>query len=821
MAKDTEKTEKDFESSNYYNIGNLGGVAPNTRGKKYPGQAPGYYDPLAAGGVQVTRGGTYERPVLPMEDFGAFQRGLASTYKPPAQVEPPKWEELEFNWDNVRSDEDDFYRTADRTATAEDVENELVLKGDGTAYSIEEYNALDDETKNALKIKGKQYEIKAPAGLEDRVRKGIITDLEKQWNNCTEIDKRCRDVVLKHVAGVTSINTNLQTLVSLADADLNDINVSAKYLPGVDGEPNKDGLTFAQYARITNESPEDINYGTQENKYGETQYGIWVYDKKSKKRTFINTSAVNEQYAAKHYKIKYDQSSSIQQAMQKDGSMENLKGLLSRRNDFVRTNTTIKEGKHDPNLEIIFGGRKVKITSDTTKYIDPAYYSSGYDLHQAGAEKAFSTVNDPNFPSAWNQLMNKFREGKTVPNFGLIVDDDKRSSTFNQEIENSDRTASNKFLTPADFIQLKKELGGEYSDLTQEDFIDALRGTGFYKNKGPMDTKRWENVSKELMLKLVQDNWAEESKILNDNFGYVRDINTGRAVKRNDLQYKVDNNLVNIPQDIGLSSGSQLSMQEDYKSVIDNVLNLQNKTVLGGGVTGLPSINQIDFSGDISNVLANTATNELLVQGYRSTWNTLQPLFNKALPRDHTALYGEEAIKAKIKADFNKSFEYEDENALIKAVNDEYKSMTSGIENADIFIVDNSKVTTKYTAFDGGAESADSMRGIMNILKKYPSSSNERNALINAYNASETKKVEDKIYGVVKNLDFNKINLAVTRKLPIKICNLTIEEYTKKNKFSEVEATQLKYSILRNIALKNNPKNFMIGGKGVIPVSGN
>ena len=39
--------------------------------------------------------------------------------------------------------------------------------------------------------------------------------------------------------------------------------------------------------------------------------------------------------------------------------------------------------------------------------------------------------------------------------------------------------------------------------------------------------------------------------------------------------------------------------------------------------------------------------------------------------------------------------------------------------------------------------------------------------------------------------------------------------------FTEVEATQLKYSILRNIALKNNPKNFMIGGKGVIPVSGN
>ena len=113
------------------------------------------------------------------------------------------------------------------------------------------------------------------------------------------------------------------------------------------------------------------------------------------------------------------------------------------------------------------------------------------------------------------------------------------------------------------------------------------------------------------------------------------------------------------------------------------------------------------------------------------------------------------------------------------------------------------------------------MRGIMNIFKKYPSSSNERNALINAYNASETKKVEDKIYGVVKNLDFNKINLAVTRKLPIKIGNLTIDEYTKKNKFSEVEATQLKYSILRNIALKNNPKNFMIGGKGVIPVSGN
>ena len=789
MAKDTEKTEKDFESSNYYNIGNFGGVVPNTKGKKYPGQAPGYYDPLAAGGVQVTRGGTYERPILPMEDFGAFQRGLASTYKPPAQVEPPEWKELEFNWDNVRSDEDDYFRTADT------VDAEVNI------------------------VKGTQYEVKAPAGLEKRVREGIIADLEKQWNNCTEIDKRCRDVVLKHVAGITSINTNLQTLVGLADADLNDINVSAKYLPGVDGEPNKDGLTFAQYARITNESPEDINYGTQENEYGETQYGIWVYDKESKKKTFINTSAVNEQYAAKHYKIRYDQSGSIQKAMQKDGSMENFKGLLNRRNDFVRTETTIKEGKHDSNLEIIFGGRKVKITSDNTKYIDPAYYDSGHDLHQIGAESAFTSVNDPNFPSAWNQLMNKFKEGKTVPNFGLIVDDDRTSATFGQEIPNTDRTASNKFLTPADFIQLKKELGGEYSDLTQEDFIDALRGTGNYTGR-PMDTKNWENVSKELMLKLVKDNWAEESKILNDNFGYVRGPN-GRAEKRNDYQYKIDNNLVNIPQDIGLSSGSQFSMQEDYKSAIDNVLNLQNKTVLGGGVTGLPSINQIDFSGDISNVLANTATNELLVQGYRSTWNTLQPLFNKALPRDHTALYGEEAIKAKIKADFNKSFEYDDEDALIKAVNDEYASMTSGIANPDIFIVDSSKATTKYTAFDGGAESADSMRGIMNILKKYPSNSNERNALVNAYNASETKKVEDKIYGVIKDLDYAKINLAITRKLPIKIGNLTIDEYTKKNKFSEVEATQLKYSILRNIALKNNPKNFMIGGRGVMRVSGN
>ena len=130
--KDNKNLKKDdFTSAEYYNL--AGGVS----NKSIPGYSAGnqgspYYspDPLAAGGVQVTRGGTYEKPVLPMEDYGAFQRGFGEAFQPPVPTEPPTYEELEFDWNTAQGDEDDFFTTTtdDRVATKDDISGGLVLK---------------------------------------------------------------------------------------------------------------------------------------------------------------------------------------------------------------------------------------------------------------------------------------------------------------------------------------------------------------------------------------------------------------------------------------------------------------------------------------------------------------------------------------------------------------------------------------------------------------------------------------------------------------------------------------------------------------------
>ena len=774
MAKDTENKEKGFESSNYYNIGNLGGVTPNTGGKKYPGQAPGYYDPLAAGGVQVTRGGTYERPILPMEDFGAFQRGLASTYKPPVAPEQQEWKELEFDWENVRSDEDDFFRTADTV----DAEGNIV--------------------------KGNQYEVKAPPGLENRVKEGIIADLEKQWNNCTEIDKRCRDVVLKHVAGVTSINTNLQTLVGLADGDLNDINISAKYLPGIDGTPNKDGLTFAQYARITNESPENINYGTQENEYGETQYGIWVYDKESKKKTFINTSAVNEQYAAKHYKIKYDQSNSIQQAVTNEGSMKNMKDLISRRNDFVLTKDTIA------NTSIEFGGKKVEITKNEHKYINPDYYNSSHELHTNGANAAFTSVNDPNFPSAWHQLMNKFKEGKTTVNFGqfynddpnlrypvrhpnageVVPSDDKTTDSPRWGL-NPDRTSHNGvFLNNEDFKQLKKELGFE-ANMSQEDLQRELQR---------MDTGKWNNVSKELMLKLVKDNWAEESKILNDNFGYIRDTN-GRAIKRNDWQYRQDTSYIALRDDAAGVVGS--AWTDQFNKSLSNVLSLRDTTMMD--IYGKIDPNEFTVDGGLG------LNSEFFQQGFRSSVETLKPVLEAYLPKGHVAIYGERNLIDQLKLTYEK-----DDNESVMEFENRIREKVKAVKsvskpNADLFIIKNvdkllGDVAPLVDSYNMGAESLDQLGPLVNTIGKYNNSVkkswqpgnpvyNTEQIINNAVDKAKPSFKRGKSYEEASS--------------GIIIDGMSLDAYAKKNNISEKLKMQITYRVLKNNISQKDRKTFL------------
>ena len=660
--KDNKNLKKDdFTSAEYYNL--AGGVS----NKSIPGYSAGnqgspYYspDPLAAGGVQVTRGGTYEKPVLPMEDYGAFQRGFGEAFQPPVPTEPPTYEELEFDWNTAQGDEDDFFTTTtdDRVATKDDISGGLVLKEDNTPYTLEEYNALSNEDKNKLQVKGKkeQWKIGKIKGLENNFRENILEPLSIDYNNCPKGDQKCRDEKLKKIAGYQGISTGLQSLVDLSDADLNDINVSTQFLPGLSGKPDKNGITIGKFAEISSLHPSDVEYGSTTDDFGDEVYGLWVYDRETKKKHFINTSAVDEQYGVDNYKVKYDQSGAVQKALQKDGSMEGFGDVMSRRNEMTYTECSIGD------MSLMVKGKKVQVTKNFENYITDDYYRSGYVHHRNGAKNAFSTVNDPNLPSAWNQTMQKFKNGTFIPDFGITGYENGQPIQASVNDFNSGQ-----ILNVQDFEQLKRQLripaGTTYNEFVGIDSNGTFTGNGLLQK---LPDGAWNNVNKELMLKMTQDHWAETSKITNDNHGYLESTN-GRAETRNSYQYKIDNNLLAVPQgsSVSVNVGDDTT-PVDYENIFTNVDTLfYGPDALFSPTQGAPGPGVLEPKGKLINLNDQNTFNILSdavagIAGVDATLQTPESLTNMMrtdlLNEDDYAEYTSyDQLEGEVKEKFDKA----------------------------------------------------------------------------------------------------------------------------------------------------------------------
>ena len=676
----------DFTSSSYYNLGGMSD-------KSFPGYSAGdqrspYYSPdhLSAGGVQVTRGGTYEKPVLPMEDYGAFQRGFGEAFQPPAPQEPPTYEELEFDWNTAQGEEDDFFTTTteDRVATEDDISNGLVLKDDNTAYSLEEYNALSDDEKSKLQVKGKkqQWKIGKINGLENNFRENILDPLSLAYNNCPKGDQRCRDEKLNELAGYKTVSTGLQALIDFSDADLNDINVSTQFLPGLNGEPDKNGITIGKFAEISNQHPSDIQYGSAVDDNGDKAYGLYVYDRKTKKKHFINTSAVDEQYGVDHYKVKYDQSGAVQKALQKDGSMEGFGDVMSRRNEMTYTENTIDD------ISLQVGGKKVKVTENFENYITNDYYRSGYVHHRNGALNAFTSVNDPNLPSAWNQTMQKFKDGTFIPDFGITGY--VNGQPIQADVNNFN---AGKILNAQDFEQLKRQLkipaNTTYNQFVGVDDNGSFIGNGILQG---LPSGAWNNVSKELMLKMTQDHWAETSKITNDNHGYLESPN-GRAETRNSYQYKIDNNLLAVPQgsSVSVNVGDDTT-PVDYGDVFTKVDTLfYGPDALFSPTQGAPGPGVLEPKGKLVNLNDQNTFNILsdavvAVGGGNITLQTPESLTNMI----RTDLLNDDAYAEYTSYD---QLEGEVKEQFDRAVSKTYNSNTSqgNARGAELFIYDQDK----------------------------------------------------------------------------------------------------------------------------------
>ena len=359
---------------------------------------------------------------------------------------------------------------------------------------------------------------------------------------------------------------------------------------------------------------------------------------------------------------------------------------MSRRNEMTYTKNTIGD------MSLHVGGKKVEVTENFTNYITDDYYKTGYVHHRNGANVAFSTVNDPNLPSAWNQTMRKFKNGTFIPHFGINTVKNEDGSFSEIEATANDFNAG-KILNARDFEQLKRQLRIPAST-TYNQFV-GIDDNGNFVGNGELQKLpdgAWNNVNKELMLKMTQDHWAETSKITNDSHGYLENT-SGRAETRNSYQYKIDNNLLAVPQgsSVSVNVGDDTT-PVDYGDVFTKVDTLfYGPDALFSPTQGAPGPGVLEPEGKLVNLNDQNTFNILsdavvAVGGGNITLQTPESLTNMI----RTDLLNDDAYKEYTSYD---QLEGEIKEQFDKAVLKTYNSNTSqgNARGAELFIYDQDK----------------------------------------------------------------------------------------------------------------------------------
>ena len=181
-------------------------------------------------------------------------------------------------------------------------------------------------------------------------------------------------------------------------------------------------------------------------------------------------------------------------------------------------------------------GEQVETTKNSTSYIMPDWFTKTDQFANTFAINRYSSENDAIYESAWNQLTNKYKDGSFKPS-----------------------------------SQLMQRLGVE-------------------------DAKEIANLrlSDQDKITLLQDQAAEEFKILNGNAGYVRGSD-GRALSRNVIQYQ--NDTITKPIDQDDSSGSGYNSDNAFTAI--TTLYGEGRMAGGGGRTGTFKANEFDLDGAV------------------------------------------------------------------------------------------------------------------------------------------------------------------------------------------------------------------------------
>ena len=301
-------------------------------------------------GARTTVGGSYENPRLGIQDYSAFGRGLASTFRMPEQ-EVEKKQNLNLNLGNFESDKDNFF--VDTNGVMQDMSSDIST-------------LVNNAWKN-----------------------GELTQLNNQYQKALTGSQEERNI-LAHINGYSQAigpkDSNFVKYFAALDDGVHDHNVSNRFLPGLDGG-NLNG-TIADFIRIGNENPNAIKIASKRNSNGIMQYGFEVAG-----LGFVNASAMTDKWISKNMNVKYSQAGALSDDYKKF-QISNFRPM------FYDDDETLFEGT-DKEFKVKTANEIVQNGSINT------FNKIALDA----ANDRFSTQNDAYFASAFYQLQQDYKSG--------------------------------------------------------------------------------------------------------------------------------------------------------------------------------------------------------------------------------------------------------------------------------------------------------------------------------------------------------------------------------------------------------------------------
>ena len=351
----------------------------------------------------VTTGGSYENPRLGIVDYGAFQKGMASTF-----VETKKAPKVEVD----------------------DLEGLTAFKGTkGDDFT----NGLDIGSNNLI---NQDFEKNTLGTMNSSYQKAVQSG-----------DKKTQDLILSDLNVHKTSAGNFQASMQMLDPDMYDHNVSpGKSFIGVNGEPIN--VTWEDFAKTNKENPGNIKQVIKINKNGEKKGGYnIVIDGKT---NFINSTDMNETWRNNNFNMKANLQDNINSSMD---SKDGITNQFDVKPTYNQAGSSYEVLNSDGSMTTIVDTEGKKITDD--------WYNNANNSAVTAAENIYKSANQDSYESAFHQFKGKIQNGDFRPSEDLVSEILQQSSLNSEGQGGKDYDLSNKMfkdLTKEDFNNLPDEL---------------------------------------------------------------------------------------------------------------------------------------------------------------------------------------------------------------------------------------------------------------------------------------------------------------------------------------------------------------------------